>query len=233
MKFGGTDYVFAGGRAFLASGGELAAVRKVDKATLTTAPAGIAAPTKQTLRAGTLLSTTAVDGNATVYVAGTDGELHGFSTSAQFVRDGYDAAFVVTVPSLGGLRIGTSAGVAGQTVTALATRADGALVDSSGTYYLFAGGKAFGISTAQLVEVERADNATVLHGNVGSTQTSAPMASGVLLSTPRTVYVSYDGSLYPFKTLAQLATDGYGGTGAVPVSGTGGLTVLLSYNDAA
>ena len=54
-------------------------------------------------RPGTLLTTNAVTGNGTIYVSGTDGELHGFSTLGQFFRDGYDAALVVTVPSLDGL----------------------------------------------------------------------------------------------------------------------------------
>ncbi len=54
--------------------------------------------------------------------------------------------------------------------------------------------------------------------------------SGALLSAPGKVYVSYQGDLYLFKTMAQLADDGYGGTAAVPVAGTGGVSVVSSYS---
>ena len=186
-------------------------------------------------RSGTLLSTRAVNGQPTIYVVGTDGELHGFSTSAQFVRDGYDAALVVTTPNLGGLSHGSAAGVAGPAVNALATRADGGIVDAAGTFYVFAAGRADGISTpGELVRIRKADAATVVHGPVGSAQTRAAIASGVLFSARGKVYVSYEGDLYPFETKAQLATDGYGGTAAVPVAGTGALTVVppaRNYSD--
>ena len=36
--------------------------------------------------------------------------------------------------------------------------------------------------------------------------------------------------LYLFKTMAQLANDGYGGTAAVPVPGTRGLSVVSPYS---
>jgi hypothetical protein len=177
------------------------------------------------------VSTRAVNGSATIYVAGTDGELHGFSTSHQFFADGYDAALVVTVPSLDGLRVGATDGVAGAAMTALATRADGAIVDSSGTFYVFAGGRAFGISTpAELVGVQKADPAEVLVGSVGPPQRGAAIATGALISAPGKVYVSYQGALYLFKTLAQLANDGYGGTAAAPVAGPGGLSVVVRYS---
>ena len=229
VSFGGGDYVLAGGRAF-AVGTSLAAVQKVDHAKVLAAPAGTAAPTAATVRPGTLLSTRAVNGEPTVYVAGTDGQLHGFSTSGQFSRDGYDAALVVTVPSLGGASVGPSAGQEGAAVTALATRADGAIVDSGGTFYVFAGGRALGISTpAALAALRAADPATPLAGPVGGAETSAALASGVLLSAPGKVYVSYQGDLYLFKAEAQLAVDGYGGTAAVPVPGTGGLNVFTVY----
>jgi hypothetical protein len=44
------------------------------------------------------------------------------------------------------------------------------------------------------------------------------------------VYVSYQGVLYLFKAKAQVANDGYGGTAAVPVPGTGGLSVVSPYS---
>ncbi len=209
----------------------LEAVKKVDHAKVVPAPAGIRAPTEGTLRPGTLVSTRAVNGNPTIYVAGTDGQLHGFSTSAQFFQDGYDAALVVIVPGLGGASVGPSAGQEGMAATALATRADGAIVDSGGTFYVFAGGRAFGISTpSALATLRAADHATALAGAVGGAETNAAVASGVLLSAPGKVYVSYQGDLYLLKSEAQLAVDGYGGTAAVPVPGTGGLSVFTMYS---
>ena len=89
----------------------------------------MSAPTSTAPRSGTLLTTRAVNGDATIYFAGTDGELHGFSTGHQLFSDGYDPALVVTVPSLGSLRVGSTAGEEGSAASALATRADGAIVD--------------------------------------------------------------------------------------------------------
>ena len=230
ITFGRRDYVFAGGHPFLASASELAAVERVDFARVMPAVTGAMPPVGTAPRPGSLLSTQAVDGNATIYVTGNDGELHGFSTSRQLLRDGYDAALVVTVPTLAGLKVGETEGAASGTVTALVTRADGAIVDSSGTFYVFAGGRAFGISSpAELARVRRADRADVLSGSVGPVDMAADMTGGVLLSVPGKVYLSYHGVLFPFKTAAQLANDGYNGTAAVPVPGTGGLTVASLY----
>ena len=65
-------------------------------------------------------------------------------------------------------RGGHDAGQEGAAVTALATRADGAIVDSGGTFYVFAGGRAFGISSpAALAVVRAADRAKPLSGAVG------------------------------------------------------------------
>jgi hypothetical protein len=105
------------------------------------------------------------------------------------------------------------------------------VVESAGTFYVFAGGRAFGLSSpAALGRVRAADLAEVVSGPVGPAVTGASMAGGVLLSAPGKVYVSYQGSLYLFKTPAQLVTDGYGGTAAVPVPGTDGDTVLQYSN---
>ena len=180
-------------------------------------------------RPGTLLTTNTVTGNGTIYVAGNDGELHGFSTLSQFFRDGYDAALVVTVPSIDSLIVGSTAGVAGAAVSALATRADGALVDSSGTFYVFAGGRAFTIrSAAEVGRVEKADHVQMTYGAISRADTGAAIAAGVLISAPGKVYVSYQGALYLFKTEALLANYGYAGSAAVPVAGTGGLSVVSS-----
>jgi hypothetical protein len=230
ISFGSRIYVFAGGHPFTASAGQLAAVEQVDHAKLMAAEPGAVPLVGTPPRPGTLLSTHAVDGNATIFVTGNDGELHGFSTSRQFFRDGYDAALVVTVPTLAGLKVGTTQGVADGSGTALATRADGAIVDSSGTFYVFAGGRAFGISSpAALARVRSSDRANVLRGSVGPVDMAADMVAGVLLSSPGKVYVSYHGALFPFKTTAQLANDGYKGTAAVPLPGRGGLIVVSPY----
>jgi hypothetical protein len=231
VGFGGHDYVFAGGRAFLGSPSELAALRKVDHAKVTSAPGGASAPTSTVPRFGTLLTTRAANGDAPIYLAGSDGELHGFSTGHQLSSDGYDIALVVTVPSLGGLKVGAAAGAEGSAASAISTRADGAIVNSSGTYYVFVGGRAFGISSPTvLARVQRADKAKVLIGSVGAAEKAAAIAGGVLLSVPRKVYVSYSGDLYAFKTTGQLDRDGYGGTSAVVVPGTGGLDEVSSYS---
>jgi hypothetical protein len=228
VTFGAAPYVFAGGRAFEASASELAAVQKVDPAKVLAAPAGASAPTAVAPRVGVTVSSQPVDGNATVYVVGTDGGLHPFATPGQFLHDGYDPALVITVPNLGGLTVGSNASTV---LTALATRADGAIVNSSGTFYTYAGGKAFGIPTpAALVELRKTNPAQELQGSVGPGATGAPIANGVLLSVAGQVYVSYQGDVLPFKTATQLANDGYGGTPAVPAPHTGGLTIVFPYS---
>ena len=110
VAFSGKDYVFAGGSAFQVQGpAALAALQKVDHARAQAAPSG-SRPPMGAPRPGTLLFTRPIDGTATIYVAGTDGELHGFATPKQFVSDGYDPALVVTVTNLGQLGVGASAG---------------------------------------------------------------------------------------------------------------------------
>jgi hypothetical protein len=232
VNFGAKSYVFAGGRAFAASGGDLAALEKVDHAKAQAAGQGAAPPTATAPRAGTLLTAKSVDGNPTVYVVGNGGEAYGFASPSQFKSGGFDPALVVTVPGLGGLKVSTtSAGASG--LTALRTSADGAVVDSAGTFYVFAGGKAFGIpTTAALAAVRAADRAKVLSGTVTSAMTSAPVASGVLLSAAGDgkVFVTYQGDAYLLKTLSQLTRDGYGGTAAVAVPGTDRLTAYSTYS---
>ena len=231
VNFAGQDYVFAGGRAFVTTGKSFGAIEKVDHAKAMSAPVGATAPTTVTPRSGTLITTWPVTGDPTIYVAGTDGQLHGFSTSGQFAKDGYDAALVVTVPSLGDASIGSTAGAEGAAANALATRADGAVVSSSGAFYVFAGGRAFSVpSAAALAKLRAADPARTLSGSVGAADTRAVIAGGVLLTASGRVYVSYQGVLYPFKRMAQLLADGYAGTAAVPVPGTGGLSVVTSYS---
>jgi hypothetical protein len=227
VRFAGSDYVFAGGRAFaIANSSELSRLQKVDHAAVLSAPAGTSAPANRPARPGTLLFTRPVNGGATIYVAGTDGELHGFATPKQFSADGYDPALVVTVTSLGGLVVGPSAGSERAAGNALGTSADGAIVDSSGAYFVFAGGRAFPVSNAAaLAAVRKADKAKEVNGIVTTAQQSAGIASGVVLSALGPVYASYQGSLYGFMSLAQLGSDGYAGTAAVPVPSTSGLDI--------
>ena len=231
ISFSGHHYVLAGGHAFeVTSSKIMAALQKVDHATVVTAAAG-AKPPSGTPRQGTLLFTRPVNGAATIYVMGTDGELHGFVSPKQFKDNGYDPALVVTVPSLGGLKVGRSAGAVGAAGNAFGTSSDGAIIDSSGTYYVFAGGRAFLVpSSAELSALRKADKAQVLSGRVTSAQDNAGIAGGVELSAPGRVYITYQGNLYPFKSISQLHSDGYGGTAAVQVPGTAGLSVVSSYS---
>jgi hypothetical protein len=231
IGFSGKDYVFAGGSAFqVQAPSALAALQKVDRATVQPAPPGARPPTGAP-RPGTLLFTRPIDGTATIYVVGSDGELHGFATPKQFLGDGYDPALVVTVTSLGQLGVGASAGSQASAGNAFSTTADGAVVASSGAFYVFAGGRAFGIPTAaKLAAVRKTDKARALKGQVSPAQTSAVLAGGELLTISGTVYVSYQGDLYPFKSMAQLRADGYGGTAALPAPSTGGAPVVFSYS---
>lgn len=228
VNFSGTLYVFAGGRAFgIAGQSQLTALQKVNKATTQDAIGGTSAPTTATPRAGTLLFTRPVNGAATIYVVGTDGELHGFSTPAQFTKDGYDGALVVTVTTLGGLKVGSTVGQGGAADNALGTKADGALVNSGGHYYTFAGGRAFHITTGtELATIKKTNKAKILTGSVTSADQSAAIASGTLLTVAGPAYVTYKGEAWPFKSMTQLHNAGYGGTAAVPVPSTGGLTVV-------
>ena len=172
VNFSGIDYVFAGGHAFgVANPTLLHKLRVQDHATVQNGLPG-SVPPSNAPRVGTLLSTDLVNGKGTVYVVGTDGELHAFASSAQLGTDGYDPALVITVTSLAGLTVGSTAGVEGPAASALATSADGAIVDSKGAYYVFAGGRAFSIPNAALASIRKADAARVLTGTVdkGSTE---------------------------------------------------------------
>ena len=231
VSFSGRDYVLAGGHAFeVTSSKAMTALKKVDHATVVSAASG-AKPPSGAPRQGTLLFTRPINGAATIYVAGADGELHGFVSPTQFKNSGYDPALVVTVPNLSGVKLGRSVGAVGAAGNAFGTTSDGAIIDSSGTYYVFAGGRAFLVpSSAELASLRKADKAHVLTGHVGPPQQNAGIASGVELSAPGRVYVTYQGKLYAFKSIKQLDADGYGGTAAVQVPGTSGLNVVSTYS---
>ena len=161
---------------------------------------------------------------ATIYVVGTDGELHGFATPKQFGDGGYNGALVVTVTNLGGLKIGATEGAEGATGNALGTSADGAISSSTGpTTTPSPAGRAFNIQTgAQLSTIKKTNKSTIIKGTVSSAQKSASVATGALMTVAGPVYVTYQGQVWPFKSMTQLNTDGYGGTAAVPVPSTGG-----------
>ena len=168
--------------------------------------------------------------NPTIYVVGTDSQLHGFATPVQFLGDGYDPADVITVPNIAGLTVGATAGSVGTGATALATSANGAIVNSSGTFYVFAGGKAFGIPTpAWLAAVQAADTATPLTGTITSAQTGATIRSGTVVTLNSAVWVASGGTLFAFKSMAQLQADGYGGTPSIVIPNVGGLTAVIAY----
>jgi hypothetical protein len=232
INFSGAIYVFAGGKAFgIPSQEVLNKIRSVNHAVVLNSAPGSTLPVVASSRSGTLVTTQTVNGNPTIYVVGTDGELHGFSTPQQLKSTGYDARLNVTVSNLGGMTVGSTVGAAGSAANAFSTSADGAIVNSSGTIYTFAGGRAFGIPTpASLTRIRKTNNAAELSGTITTTQTGANIASGVLLSvistTTAIVYTSYVGNIFPFRTPTQLKNTGYGGTAGVPVPNTGGLPVV-------
>ncbi len=231
VNFRGSYYVFAGGRAFGLTASQLAKLQGVDHAKVLDAPPGALAPTTAPVRPGTMVTTSSVDANPTIYVQGTDGALHGFASLHQFLSGGFDPALVVSLGSLGNAPVSAlSAGAAH--LDALSTASDGALVISGHTWYVLAGGRAFGIPTpGQLLALRQADGAEPVAGNLSASELAAPPADGVLVSvTAAGVYVAYQGQLFGFKTMSQLLADGYGGSAAVPVPGPGGLPVVFPYS---
>jgi hypothetical protein len=138
---------------------------------------------------------------------------------------------ITFVPSLGGAPVAASTAGAAD-MTALSTRADGALVVSGHSYYVFAGGRAIPVPTAaDFAGLRRVDKAKPLSGVISSAETDAPLADGVLLSVdPKGLFVSYGGELFPFRSRGQIFFDGYGGTAVVPVPNTVGLTVVDPYS---
>jgi hypothetical protein len=230
VRFGTSYYVFAGGRAFFVPPAELRALERLDHAVVVDAAHGAKAPTGAAPRAGTVVIAYRVN-HATLYVAGTNGKFHGFASRSQFLAGGFDPAMVVTVPGLGGAPVAASSAGAAH-ITALSTKADGALVVSGHSYYVFAGERAFPVPTsADFARLRKADKASPLRGAIGSAEANASLADGVLLSVgPKGVYVSYRGELFPFRSMAQMSADGYGGTAVVPVPSTGGLDVVSPYS---
>ena len=100
-------------------------IRSVNHAVVLNAAAGSTVPAAASSRSGTLITTQTVNGSPTIYVVGTDGQLHGFSTPAQLKSTGYDARLNVTVSNLGGMTVGSTVGVEGSAASALATALTG------------------------------------------------------------------------------------------------------------
>ena len=149
VSFSGTDYVFAGGPGLPGPGTHRPwpHCSRVDHAQAQAAPPGARPPTGAP-RPGTLLFTRPVDGTATIYVVGTDGELHGFATPRQFLSDGYDPALVVTVTEPGAARRGRLRRVRRCRRQRPLHQRRRRYRGSSGAFYVLAGGRAFGIPTA-------------------------------------------------------------------------------------
>ncbi|MGA3218306.1 MAG: hypothetical protein ABSE77_04370, partial [Acidimicrobiales bacterium] len=227
INYSGTDYLFAGQHAFgIPTPTVLAGVQVADKVTLLSAATGATVPNTPPA-VGTMII---VYNSPTIYVVGTDGQLHGFATPAQFLGDGYDPADVITVPNITGLTVGATAGSLGTAVTALATVSNGTIVDSSGTYYVFAGGKAFGIPTpARLALIQAGDTATPLSGTITSAMTGATPRQGTVVTLDSAVWVASGVALFGFKSMAQLQADGYGGTPSMQIPNVGGLSPVTNY----
>jgi hypothetical protein len=227
VNFSGTDYVFAGGHAFgIPTVAVLQSLQKVDPAVTLTAPTGAAVPSAAPLLGTTII----VYNNPTIYVVGASG-LNGFSTTTQFLGDGYDPADVITVPNFGGLSVGATVGSVGTADNAIGTVANGAIIDSSGTFYVIAGGHAFGIPTlAVLATVQAGDPwTTALVGTVPAGWTTSVIANGTLITVNSAVFVSEGGDLFAFKTFAQLVADGFGGTPSIVTPNYGGIPVVSTY----
>jgi hypothetical protein len=226
VNFSGTDYLFAGGHAFgIPTVAVLQSLQLVDPAVTITAPTGALVPSAAPLLGTTII----VYNNPTIYVVGASG-LNGFSTTTQFLGDGYDPADVITVPSFGGLAVGATVGSVGTADNAVGTVANGAIIDSSGTFYVIAGGHAFGIPTlAALAIVQVGDTSTPLVGAVPSGWTTIAIANGTLITCNGAVYNSDGGDLFEFKTLAQLVADGFGGTPSIVTPNFGGIPIVTSY----
>jgi hypothetical protein len=230
VDFAGTYYVFAGGHPFgFPTVPTLQAVQLIDDAVVQTAATTATVPTTAPAVGTTII----VYNNPTIYVVAANGQLNGFATEAQFTGDGYDPADVITVPNFGGLTVGATAGSVGAADNALALAGNGAIVDSSGTFYVAAGGHGFGIPTpAVLAAVQAGDSAIPLVGTVPAAWSTAPILNGTIVTLNGTVFVAFGGSLYGIKSEAQLAADGFGGTPSIVIPNAGGLALVDIYTGA-
>jgi predicted outer membrane repeat protein len=177
VDFGGTFYVFAGGHAFgIPNPAALEGVQAADPAAVV--PAVTTSPPSAPARPGTLV---VVHNSPEIYVVGTDGMLHGFATPGQLTGNGYDGALVITVPNLGGMAVAAPVGQLGSAANAASTAADGSIVNQDGTFYVLAGGHAFGIATpadlSALLATEPGAT-TPIGGSLSATATGTTIADG-------------------------------------------------------
>ncbi len=223
IDFGGTLYVMAGGHGFgVVTPAQATGVEAVDRAGVLQALPGASVPSAPPAP-GTLLTPF---NSPTVYVVGADRLLHGFATPAQLLSDGYDPAQVITVPNLGGLSVGATAGSLGMAADALSTVSNGAIVTSGGAFYVLAGGRAFAVpNQLVLAQVRAADRALPLAGYVPGLLTSEPVSDGTLATVGGVVYVAYGGQFYPATSLAELRAAGFAGTPSIVLPSTGGVSI--------
>jgi hypothetical protein len=217
IQSGGQIDVIAGGFAFGIP--SFADYQKIAGMVGTTVVSGTF-PTATTPRAGTLIQPI---GQAGIWVVGTNGELYQFSSGAQFMADGYSGMEVIPVPSAGGLTVAT-----GVPPTAAVTTPDGAIVQYGSTLYVYAGGTPFGIPTfADYQKIAGMTGSMVVQGSGTTPVASATTANGVLVQPigAAGIWVTFNGTLYPFSSPAQLQSDGYNGMYTIPTPGTGSLVV--------
>ncbi len=217
IQSGGQIDVIAGGYAFGIP--SFADYQKIAGMLGTTVVSGTF-PTASAPRAGTLIQPI---GQAGIWVVGTNGELYQFSSGAQFAADGYSGMEVIPVPSAGGLTVAT-----GVPPTAAVTTPDGAIVQYGSTLYVYAGGTPFGIPTfADYQKIAAMTGSMVVQGSGTTPVASATTANGVLVQPigAAGIWVTYNGTLYPFSSPAQLQSDGYNGMYTIPTPGTGSLVV--------
>jgi len=198
----GTIYVYAGGVAFgIPTPADFNAISaSVGNPTVVTASS---VTTTGTVRNGTLLQ---VVGSPEIGVVDS-GTFTGFSTASQFLSDGYSFANVIQVPNLGSLTTGT-----GTPANAAATASDGALVNVSGTIYVYAGGVATGIPTPAVFSTISAAEGNPTVVTATSVTTTGNMATGTLVQVVGSAQVNVvtsTGTQVGFGTASEFTGDGY------------------------
>ena len=202
VNVNGTIYVYAGGIAFgiptVADFNSISA--ELGSPTVVTASS---VTTSGTVRNGTLLQ---VVGSPEIGVVNS-GTYTGFSTASQFLADGYSFANVIQVPNLGSLTTGT-----GTPPNAAATASDGALVNVSGTIYVYAGGLAVGIPTPAVFNTISAAEGNPTVVTATSVTTTGTMATGTLVQVVGSAQINVvtsTGTQVGFATASEFTGDGY------------------------
>lgn len=202
VNVGGTIYVYAGGVAFgIPTPADYTAI-----ATSLGNPTVVSATsvtTSGTVRNGTLLQ---VVGSPEIGVV-SGGAYYPFATAQQFTSEGYSWGKVIEVPSLGSVTMGS-----GTPPNAASTEADGALVNVSGTIYVYAGGVAFGIPTLADFTAISAALGNPMVVSASSVTTTGSMASGTLVQvvgSPQINVVTSSGTQAGFATASEFLADGY------------------------